>query len=320
MALISTARGPVSVDDLGTVLMHEHVFIRNEEIQRNNPGLWDEQERVADAVRRLGVLRELGVTTIADPTVIGLGRDVARIALVNAQVDINIIVAAGVYTYGDVPLFFYFHGPGTPLGGDDQMTAMFVRELTEGIGDTGIQAAFLKCALEGDLTPGVERVLNAVAGAHTRTGVPIMVHTNASRQTGLVAQDVLRRGGVDLGAVVIGHSGDSADLDYLRRLIDNGSYLGMDRFGLEVVLPDEQRVATVARLAQQGYAGRMMLSHDASCHIDWFPPGVREQIAPNWHYTHIHDAILPALRQAGVTQGQIDLMLAGNPRRYFTPS
>ncbi|WP_326642136.1 hypothetical protein OG884_03700 [Streptosporangium sp. NBC_01755] len=228
-------------------------------------------------------------------------------------------MATGIYTYSDVPHFFAYHGPGTLLGGDEQMVSMFVQDLTEGIAGTQIKAAFLKCALEGDPTPGGERVLRAVAETHKRTGAPITVHTNPARRTGLVAQQILKEEGVDLGAVVIGHSGDTADLDYLHELIDNGSYTGVDRFGLDILLPGDQRVATVARLVEQGLADRMVLSHDASCHIDWFPPGVREQVAPNWHFTHIHDAVLPALRQPGVTDRQIDVMLIDNPRRYFWP-
>lgn len=315
---VQTVGGSVSVDDLGTVLMHEHVFVLSEEFRQSMPETWDEQERVSDAVRRLKALAATGVRTIVDPTVIGLGRDVGRVALVNEQVDLNIVAATGIYTLGDVPNFFKYHGPGTMLGGPEGMTELFVRELTEGIADTGIRAAFLKCAIEEELTPGVERVLRAVAQAHVRTGAPITVHTNAVARTGLVAQEILRGEGVDLGAVVIGHSGDTDDLDYLRRLIDNGSYVGMDRFGLDIMLPGDQRVATVAALAREGLADRMVLSHDASCHVDWFPAGVREQIAPNWHYTHLHDEVLPALRQAGVTEEQLTTMLVDNPRRYFS--
>ncbi len=318
-AELETVRGRVRVDELKTVLMHEHVFVTTPEIQLNYPHLWQEDEQIAGAVSRLTALKQAGVDTIADPTVIGLGRDVARIAKVNALVDINIIVATGIYTYTDVPHFFRYHGPGTLLGGDEQMVSMFVQDLTEGIAGTQIKAAFLKCALEGDLTPGVERVLRAVAETHKRTGAPITVHTNPIRRTGLLAQQILQEEDVDLGAVVIGHSGDTTDLDYLHKLIDNGSYVGMDRFGLDILLPDDQRVATVATLAERGLAERMMLSHDASCHIDWFPPGVREQIAPNWHFTHIHHTVLPALRHAGVTDHQIDVMLIDNPRRYFSP-
>lgn len=315
---VQTVRGPVAVGDLGTVLMHEHVFVLSEEFRQSLPETWDEQERVSDAVSRLKALAATGVTTIVDPTVIGLGRDVTRVAAVNEQVGLNIIAATGIYTLGDIPHFFRYHGPGTLLGGPEGMTELFVRELTEGIADTGIRAAFLKCAIEEELTPGVERVMRAVAQAHLRTGAPITVHTSAAARTGLVAQEILRDEGVDLGAVVIGHSGDTDDLDYLHQLIDNGSYVGMDRFGLDILLPADQRVATVAALAREGLAGRMVLSHDASCHVDWFPPGVRERIAPDWHHTHLHDNVLPALRQAGVTEEQLTTMLVDNPRRYFT--
>ncbi|MEV0739743.1 phosphotriesterase-related protein [Streptomyces sp. NPDC050549] len=317
---VQTVRGPMAVGGLGTVLMHEHVFVVSEELRQSLPETWDEQERVDDAVTRLKALAAAGVSTLVDCTVIGLGRDVTRVARVNAQVDLNIVAATGIYTPADIPDFFRYHGPGTVLGGPEGMTELFVRELTEGIADTGIRAAFLKCAIENELTPGVERVMRAVAQAHLRTGAPITVHTSAVARTGLVAQRVLREEGVDLGAVVVGHSGDTADLDYLRELVDNGSYVGMDRFGLDILLPEDQRVATVAALAREGLAERTVLSHDASCHVDWFPPGVREQIAPNWHHTHLHDQVLPALRAAGVTEAQLTTMPADNPRRYFTPA
>jgi phosphotriesterase-related protein len=318
MAQVESVRGPVRAAELGTVLMHEHVFVLNEEIRRNYPELWDEQQQVAGAITRLQALKDRGVDTIVDPTVIGLGRDIERVARINAEVDINIVAATGLYTYNDVPFFFRMHGPGTILGGDELMVDLFVKDITEGIAGTGIKAAFLKCAIEEKLTPGVERVLNAVAETHKRTGAPITVHTSPAHRTGLIAQEILQREGVDLGRVVIGHSGDTADLDYLHQLIDNGSYVGMDRFGLDFLLPGDQRVATVAKLAAEGLAERMVLAQDASCHIDWFPPGVREHLAPNWHYTHILDAVLPALRDAGVPEQQLTTMLVDNPRRYFT--
>jgi phosphotriesterase-related protein len=315
MPQVQTVRGPVA--DLGTVLMHEHVFVLNHELNRNYPRLWDEEERIADAVARLRALTERGVDTIVDPTVLGLGRDIELLARVNAEVDINIVAATGLYTYNDIPLFLRFHGPDTLLGGPDMLVELFVEDLTVGIAGTGIKAAFLKCAIEDALTPGVERVMKAVAEAHKQTGAPITVHTSAAHRTGLVAQEVLRREGVDLGSLVIGHSGDTADLDYLHELIGNGSYVGMDRFGLDVMLPTDSRVATVAKLAEEGFSDRMVLSHDASCHIDWFPPGVRETVAPDWHYTFIHETVIPALRAAGVTDEQLNTMLVDNPRRYF---
>jgi phosphotriesterase-related protein len=201
------------------------------------------------------------------------------------------------------------------------MTDMFVADISEGIAGTGVKAAFLKCAIdEPGLTPGVERVMRAVAAAHRRTGAPITVHTHPHTRSGLTALRVFREEGVDLAKVVLGHSGDSDDIGYLTELAETGAYLGMDRFGLDVLLPFERRVATLAWLCQRGYAEKMVLSHDAGCHYDWFPAGVMDVVAPRWHYTHIHDEVLPALRDRGVTDQQIDTMLVGNPRRYFTPA
>jgi hypothetical protein len=122
---------------------------------------------------------------------------------------------------------------------------------------------------EHSLTPDVERILRAVRQTHVETGTPITVHTSAALKTGLIAQRILKEEGVDLTKVVIGHCGDTTDLDYLREIADAGSLLGMDRFGIDVFLPFEDRVTTVAALAKAGYADRMVLAHDASCYSDF---------------------------------------------------
>jgi phosphotriesterase-related protein len=318
MAQVETACGPIDVSLLGTTLMHEHVFVLNEEIRLNYPGDWDEEARVADAAAKLNALKQRGCDTIVDPTVIGLGRDIRRIREVAQRTDINIVVATGLYTYDDVPFYFRFRDRPSESG-SDPMTAMFVADITDGIAGTGVRAAFLKCAIEDQgLTPGVERVLRAVAGAHAATGAPITVHTHPGSESGLEAMRVLAADGADLSQVVMGHSGDTADLDYLTRLADAGCLLGMDRFGLNALLPFEQRVDTVAELARRGYADRMVLSHDAACYIDWFRPEQIGAFAPDWNFVHLFDDVLPALLERGVTQAQIDSMLVANPRRYFS--
>ncbi len=138
-------------------------------------------------------------------------------ARINALADINIIVATGIYTYGDVPFFFQYHGPGTLLGGREPMVDLFVQDLTEGIAGTRSKAALLKCAVEGDLTPGVERILRAVAEARKRTGAPITRphQSGAADRSGGAAGPAWRR--VDRGAVVMGQAAVStSDLDHLR--------------------------------------------------------------------------------------------------------
>lgn len=319
-AEVETVQGAMSTAGLGVTLMHEHVFVLSPEIIANYPeGFGDEAAREDAAVEKLNALKAAGVDTIVDPTVIGLGRYIPRIQRVAARTDLQIVVATGVYTYGDVPMYFHFTGPGTAFNGPEPMVDLFVRDITEGIAGTGVKAAILKCATdEAGVTPGVDRVLRAVAAAHRITGVPITTHTHAHTRRGLDQQRILAEEGVDLSRVIIGHSGDTTDLAYLEELIAAGSYLGMDRFGIDNVLGFDERVDTVVRMCERGHADKMVLAHDASCYIDWLPEAALPFALPNWHYLHIHNDVLPALRQRGVSEEQITTMLIGNPQAIFS--
>ncbi|MFD7922263.1 phosphotriesterase [Streptomyces sp. NPDC059740] len=316
-AVVESVLGPVPVAALGTTLTHEHLFVLTPDSQANWEWEgWDEEAHVAEAVRRLRELRDAGVSTVADPTVDGLGRNVARVRRVAEQVPgLNILVATGIYTYTEVPHYFAHRlaGPGRP----DPMTELFVRDLREGVQGTGIRAAFLKCAIDRPgLTEGVERILRAVAGAHRETGAPVMVHTHPASRTGLEVARVLGGEGVAPERVLLAHSGDSTDADHLAALAERGFWLGMDRFGLETSVSFEDRVGVVVELCRRGLAGSMVLSQDASCHIDWLPPQAMAAL-PNWHYLHVLRNVVPALRERGVAQRDVDAMLVANPQRWL---
>lgn len=319
MPSIQTVNGAVSTDKLGQTLMHEHLFVLSSEIMQNFPEPWgDEEKRVNDAITRMNELKSRGVDTVVDLTVIGLGRYIPRIKRIAEQTDINIIAATGIYTYNDVPMYFHFRGPGTELEGPEMMTDMFVRDIEEGIADTGVRAAILKCATDKQgLTSGVERVLRAVALAHRRTGVPISTHTHARTERGLEQQRIFEEEGVDLSRVIIGHSGDTTDIDYLEKLVAQGSFLGMDRFGIDTILPFEDRVKTVAEMCRRGHADKLVLSQDAACFNDWLPEEALPVVLPRWHFLHIHNDVIPALKEKGVTDEQVHTMMVENPRRIF---
>lgn len=319
MSTVETARGPIPSDRLGRVLMHEHVFIISPEMQHNVPEDWgDEEARLADAAKRLTDLKAAGIDSILDPTALGLGRYVPRIAQLAERIELNIILATGLYTFNELPHYWSRRVPGSGPGGSDPMVDLFVRDITKGIANTGIKAAIIKCATDRPgVTPDVERVLRACAKAHRATGAPITTHTSAALRRGLEQQEIFRSEGVDLSRVVIGHCGDSDDLGYLEQLIDNGSVLGMDRFGIDGYQPTAKRVEVVAELCRRGYADRMVLSHDASCYLDWIPGEIPPSTMPHWHYLHISQDVIPALLESGVTQAQIDTMLVDTPRRIL---
>jgi phosphotriesterase-related protein len=315
LSTVETVRGPVELTRLGPTLMHEHVFVLDPEALQNyghvwGRSYWDEEVRVADAVEKLRRLRNGGIHTIVDPTVPGLGRYMPRIQRVNAEVDLNIIVATGVYAFLELPSFLAYRS-------DEAIVELFVREIREGIDDTGVKAAFLKCAVEQHGIAGdVPRILSVIAAASVETGAPVMVHTNAAAKTGLLALEALTKADVDPAKIVIAHAGDSNDLDYLRAIADTGASLGCDRFSIEHFNPDVRRIETLAAVAAEGYADRVHLGHDAACFYDFMshnPFFVDEK--PD--YLHISTKILPALVDAGVTNEQIDQMLIGNVQRYF---
>jgi len=324
MTQVQTVRGPVESSDLGRTYMHEHIFVLDADVQANYPEEWgSEDDRVADAIEKLNALAASGVRTIVDPTVIGLGRYIPRIVRIAEQVpDLNIVVATGCYTYSDVPFHFHYRGPALneALGMEvpDPMVDMFIGDITDGIAGTGVRAGMLKCAIDHHgLTPGVERVMRAVAQTHRRTGTPITVHTHPGDQTGLLVQQVMvEEEGVDPARIVLGHSGDSSDAEHLSALADVGFILGMDRFGINLETTFEARADIVVELCARGYANQMVLAHDAACYIDWIDPNVLAFV-PQWNYQHIGEEVLPYLREKGVTEEQITTMLVDNPRRIF---
>jgi phosphotriesterase-related protein len=228
----------------------------------------------------------------------------------------QIVVATGLWSLDTLP--HYFDSRVLRPSYVDTMTEMFEKDVTEGIADTGVRAAILKCAVdEAGLNPGLEMVLRAVARVHLHTGVPISTHTHAATRRGLDQQRIFAEEGVDLSRVVIGHSGDTTDLVYLEALLAAGSYLGMDRFGVDALLPLEERVRVVAELCRRGHAGRLVLSHDASCYNHHIPEEVLATVVPRWHFRHIPDDVLPALQEAGVSETEIHQMLVDNPRTIF---
>ena len=309
MTTVETALGPVDTTELGPTLMHEHIVTRSPGVHENWPHLFDRDAILAVAERKMADLHARGIRAIVDLTTVDLGRDIGLIVDVARRARIHVIVATGVWWMPQ--RYFTVHGV-------DEIAALFVRDITQGIGTSGVKAAIIKCATDtAGVTPVIENILRASARAQKATGVPISTHTWAAGRSGEAQQAIFAQEGVDLRRVIIGHSGDSEDLGYLRGLMERGSTIGMDRFGLDHFLPTAKRVDVLARLCADGYAGQMVLSHDANCWSDMLSEHAKRRTRPLWHYNHISDDILPALRKAGVTEDQIDQMLVRNPRAIF---
>ena len=309
MSTIQSATGPIDSHDLGFTLMHEHVRVGWPPMYQQYPEMFDRQHEISRAVSRLKDAKAAGVTSIVDLTPIDLGRDASLIADASRQSGVQIIVATGIY-YTSHPFHFMMRE-------DREMEELFVRDITEGISTTGVRAGVIKCATEPEMHPMNERVLRNSARAAKQTGVPICTHTYPANRTGLDQQRIFKEEGLDLSRTVIGHSDDSDDIGYLEQIIQNGSYCGMDRIGIQRPRTSEQRADMVAALVEKGYANRITLSHDSCCNFHWAPEGRMDELAPTWRMTHIPLDVVPMLKERGVSDANIEQMTVRNPRAVF---
>lgn len=319
--VVPTYRGPVAAGDIGWTLTHEHLFVRSPDLDPEYPHPeWERETAVDNAVAGLRALYDLGVRTIVDLTVPGLGRDVALVSAVARRVPINIVAATGWYADEVLPPFFKTHGPGRLVGGPDPLLDYFLRDLTVGIGESDVRAGVIKVVTdEPGFTPDIQRVLEAAAAAHVETGVLVNTHSNPRLRNGLDQVRFLRERGVATDHLVIGHSGDSDDLDYLLELVDTGATLGFDRFGMAHTGDDHQRIAMLVALVERGLERQIVLSHDSAYFSRVTPPSWRRVHTPEWTHDHLSRRVIPLLLERGITPRAIETMMVDNPRRLLTP-
>ena len=327
MASVESVTGPIEAGDLGTTLIHEHLRTWDDAVHFQWPhaetAREDEPHAVGpggdfdEAVKAARSALELEVSTIVDPTAMFLGRDVSFMRRVAEETGLQVIPCTGVYTYDYLPLFLMSRSP-------DQIADLYVHDIEEGAQGTDIKAAFIKCAAdEPGVNENIEKLHRAAARASLRTGVPIMAHSRPASDTAPRQIEILLEEGVDPAKVQIAHCGDTDDLDQLERILDTGVWVGLDRYGLDMYLPYEQRQRTTLALLERGYADRVFLSADSCATIDWFPS---EQIgammdagmANDWTIRIVPEKVLPELREAGMTAEQERTVMVENPVRWLT--
>ena len=145
-----------------------------------------------------------------------------------------------------------------------------------------------------------------------------MAHSRPASDTAPRQIEIFEEEGVDLSRVQIAHCGDSPDADYVERLLQKGIYAGLDRYGIEMYLPYEQRQTVAVELLERGYASQLFISADSCATIDWFPAEAAAQLAEagmvkEWTIRMVPERVIPDLRERGVTEEQFETMLVANP-------
>jgi phosphotriesterase-related protein len=318
MADVQTIRGPVDSSALGWTLSHEHLTAGGPGMQ-SFPWIYNEDDAVKANIEALQRVREAGVDSLIDLTPFDLGRQISLFEkIADADTGVNVVCATGVYRW--VPMYFRWR----PI---DQVAEHFIREIQDGIQGTSIRAGIIKVAWDQEyrlddgpdgatVRAGLERTARAAARAAKATGVPVSCHTLATDELGTPLLDIFEDEGLDLRAVTIGHSNDSADESYLQRIAARGAMLGLDRYFSRAGEEEMARRAGLAlRLARAGFAEQVTLGHDASPYYCFAAPQAGVSLADCW--LPVPEFEVPWLRAHGATDDQVDAMCRGSVRSTF---
>ena len=300
---------PLTVDRLGYIALYWHV-------NRDNTVILDERF-AADQAERFMLA---GGRTVVDTTNVGLGRDPLALARISRRTGLNIVMGSGYYVR-------LFHPADMAERDEDRITGEIVRDITVGVGGTGVRAGII--GEVGNMWPPQDdevRALRAAARAQVETGAAITVHPGFDPQSPPSILDELGRAGADLSRVVMGHLDTFHDRGLLAELAASGCYLQWDTYGNEETLfgevgsgsgsaldmpSDEQRLDALEFVAGLGYLDRVLISQDVFLKCMTVAYGSKG-------YGHIVTNILPRLLARGWEGQQVEALMVANPRRLLT--
>lgn len=314
---VMTVLGPISTDELGVTLVHEHFAF-------GFPG-WSADETVAPYDREaieakclkiLNDIKAVGVKSIIDATPCDVGgRDPAMMKNLAEKSGVHIIASTGLYYEKDGGAAYFKFLQFTQRNIEQDIYELFKQEITAGIGKTGVRPGVIKISTDDpSITEYEKLVARAAVRAANKTGVPIITHCQGN-SVGPAQQELFLSLGANPEKIMIGHQNNCFDVNYhLSQLEKPGFFLGFDRTGSPMGPKAED---CIIELVKKGYEGRLMVSHDSigvwlGRPVHFGPAGAE------WYPTYIHNKLIPKMRAAGVTDAQIRTMLVDNPRRLFT--
>jgi phosphotriesterase-related protein len=338
-----TVLGLVAPESLGLTLPHEHLFVDLRFLFRppvagralghelepvelgnlydvnydwfsslDNLSLTDETAAVEEA----RLFRRDGGQTLVDPTTAGIGRDPLALQRVSRATGLHVIMGSGYYTEPA-------HPPGLAAAAEEALAREIVRDVTEGVGETGVRAGLIgEIGCSWPWTPAERKALRAAASAARETGAPLMIHPGRDPAAPEAHLDEVRRAGLDPRRVVIAHIERTIvdDPERLRAVVDTGCYVEYDLFGVEIShfawggpeMPnDAERMRQIVWLVEQGYGGQVLLSHDVCFKVRLSRYG-------GTGLAHIPRRIVPRLRQRGLSEPDIRALVVENPARALT--
>jgi predicted metal-dependent phosphotriesterase family hydrolase len=310
MAHVQTVLGPVDPATLGVTLPHEHTQIALWHIESR----WDYWQLTRDAeliATELRAFRDAGGGTIVDLTLPGVGRDPAWLQDVARATGLNVVMGCGWYRTAYYPPELLVDRRSV-----DSLADELVREIDDGVGDSGVRPGIIG-EIGTDkpwLSALEERVHRAAARAARRTGLALTTHAVMSA-VGLDQLTIFEAEGVDPSRVVIGHADSYPHLDHYLAIVERGASVEFDFLGMSFTpaerLGEGRVIELLCELLARGHMERVLLSQDV-CHDSQL-----SHYGGNG-YTYLVRTFLPRLREAGVSETDIEAMTVANPRRLLT--
>lgn len=305
---IQTVTGPIDAAVLGVTLMHEHLlvdFIGAAGVSRSRYNADDVFNVALPHLRRV---RDLGCDTLVDCTPAYLGRDPDLLRRLSVASGVRILTNTGLYGAANDK-----HLPGFSFTESaDQLAARWIDEATQGIEGTAIKPAFMKIGVDGAPLSEVDAKLARAAALTTRrTGLPIASHTG-SGAAALAQLDILQAAGVPLSSFIWVHAQSEKDEEFRIRAATRGAWIELDGIGPGTV---QRHVDMVVGMKKAALLSHVLVSHDAG----WYHVG--ENGGGTFRsFDTLFTEFIPALRRAGLSQADVRLLLAENPRRALTPA
>ena len=298
--MVTTTNGPVDTSELGITLMHEHIFVNLQREFREDGVLHDPELQLQEIQR----FKDAGGGTIVDVTPMNI-RCMSPLVIRRLSEESGLHVILGTGLYRDP----YNDREWLDRTSTDELADIMVRELEEGIDGTGVRAGIIgEIGCNNDyLSAGEERSFRAAARAHLRTGVTITTH--ATRwPVGLLQLDVFESEGVDPRRVVIGHCDSVPSTDFHETVARRGAFVEFDLIRGKTEYDTNRVVNYVRELIRKGFLEHILLSQDMG-----FRSGLHIFGGPG--YDFILTTFVHHLREAGVTQDELDVILISNPAR-----
>ena len=325
--VINTVTGPISADDLGGVLVHEHFVFGYPGYQGDESfNEFDFDVYMQYISAKVQDAMKLGVKTIVDVTPNDCGRDVTLLKAIAEKNGLNIMCTTGYYYQEEGASGYFLQRQSLGFPVEDEIYSLMKRELNEGIGKTGIKASAIKLG-SGIGGPNEYELLffrAAAKLANEDKDVRIITHTTGG--TGIIEQaDFFLAAGVDPKQVQIGHVCLTTDSSIHENVLEKGFYIAFDKLGLVLLggaPEDPPRFDCISELIKKGYGKQILLSNDkvqlTLGRPVIYPPEIIETYAKNWDWDYIMTGVMDALKERGATDEQLHNLVYENPKAFYS--